>query len=372
MVTSIAHIVLEPRYSGAEILVLNLIRNQLKSDIRSSIVALKPSQSNFKRELMDLKALGCELAIPDHVLNRKERILWVRRSIRRLKPDIVFAHALSPTVYARLALLSSSVPVVSVLHTDDDYKERKAFLMERMIWRLNSAVVGVSPGSLRNYKRRISAHAPTVLIPNGVDLRKYSHPNGTREKLRRQLLGDHHKEHTLILQVGRVSTQKMQHVSVEALGLMCQEHSDVKLRLCLAGLVQSQDYFDKVQHAVRDYRIEDRVQFLGDRRDIPDLLAAADVFVMPSDHEAHSIAAIEALASGVYCIFSDIESFRPLAALPGVTVVQGSDSADLKRALTGVINQSNGPTRFTRDMSAFGIEECASQYLKLASEICST
>ena len=56
----------------------------------------------------------------------------------------------------------------------------------------------------------------------------------------------------------------------------------------------------------RELGVENRVMFLGQRRDVPEILRAADLFVMPSESEGLPIAAIEALASGTPIIGFDV------------------------------------------------------------------
>ena len=60
----------------------------------------------------------------------------------------------------------------------------------------------------------------------------------------------------------------------------------------------------KIKQKVKDLKIEDKVIFLGLRKDIPELLQAMDIFVFPSLYEGLGISVLEAQASGLYCICS--------------------------------------------------------------------
>ena len=62
--------------------------------------------------------------------------------------------------------------------------------------------------------------------------------------------------------------------------------------------------------------MEDRVHFLGFRKDIPALLAASDVFVFPSLQEGLPVAQMEAMAAGLPCVVSDVRGNNDLIA-PG-------------------------------------------------------
>jgi glycosyltransferase involved in cell wall biosynthesis len=62
-----------------------------------------------------------------------------------------------------------------------------------------------------------------------------------------------------------------------------------------------------LQHAVREAGIEERVRFAGERRDVPDLLRAADIYVQPNDGpEAFGLSLVEALAAGLPVVTSRI------------------------------------------------------------------
>ena len=114
----IAHCVLEPRYSGAEILVLGLVRAQMAAGVPTALIALRPAEGVFAMELKALAELGCEIFVPPSRLGRVGRVLWIRRAIHKFHPNVVFAHSALPSVYSRCALLGSSgVSLVTVLHT---------------------------------------------------------------------------------------------------------------------------------------------------------------------------------------------------------------------------------------------------------------
>ena len=81
---------------------------------------------------------------------------------------------------------------------------------------------------------------------------------------------------------------------------------------------------EAVKMKAQAYGVDDHVRFLGMRGDVPDILQAADVFVLPSIWEGLPLTAIEAQASGLHCVVSDTLS-QELNALGMVKYVSGDN-----------------------------------------------
>lgn len=366
----IAHCILEPRYSGAEILVLGLVRAQIAAGVITALIALRPSEGLFEAELEALAKLGCEILVPPKRLVRQQRLFWIRHATRGFRPDVLFAHSALPSVYSRIALMGmSGVSVVTVLHTDADFEDYKLRAFERWMWRRNGAVVGVSPASIRNYRRLITEKKETRLIPNGVDFKSVRSATMRRDEVRERVYQAAAGE-MILLQVGRISPQKQQRLSVEALAALGRMMPLENIRLVFAGMVEYHEYHSAVMDAARALGVSNRIQFLGSRNDIPLLLAGADAHLMPSAWEAQGIVALEALASGIYCFFTPLESFASFRGMPGVTILpEASDGAQFAGLLAEAIRTSAISRRYLRDMESFGFERCAQEYLRLAQSL---
>jgi glycosyltransferase involved in cell wall biosynthesis len=138
--------------------------------------------------------------------------------------------------------------------------------------------------------------ANTVFIGNGVNLGKYTH-DGSRLRLRQEM--GIKPEDQLICWVGRLDQQKGLDILLEAFSWLRPSPS---VQLWLAG---DGPLFAHLREQTRRLGALNRVQFLGFRTDIPQLLQAADIFVLPSRYEAMPLSIIEAMAAGLPCIVSD-------------------------------------------------------------------
>jgi glycosyltransferase involved in cell wall biosynthesis len=366
----IAHCILEPRYSGAEILVLGLVRAQLAAGVATAVIGLRPSEELFESELDALAELGCEIFIPSKPLVRQERLFWIRRATRAFRPQVLFAHSALPSVYGRLALMGiGGVSFVTVLHTDEDFENAKLRAFENLMWRRNAIVVGVSPASLRNYRRLITEKKETRLIANGVNLENIRAATVRRHEVRERVYQAAPDE-IILLQVGRVSPQKQQRLSVEALAALGRIISIEKVRLVFAGLVDAENYYKEVEATARALGVASKVEFLGSRNDVPLLLAGADAHLMPSAWEAQGIVALEALASGIFCIFTRLDAFLSFEEMPGVDILpKEPSSTQLGELLATAFRTSAITRRYLRDMGRYDIDRCAREYLDLANSL---
>jgi glycosyltransferase involved in cell wall biosynthesis len=84
------------------------------------------------------------------------------------------------------------------------------------------------------------------------------------------------------------------------------------MHLLLVGAIttaeegQADSYGRELRRLVADLKLEDRVRFLGVRKDVGDLLSASDVFAFPSRAEALGLALLEAMAAGLPCVASSV------------------------------------------------------------------
>jgi glycosyltransferase involved in cell wall biosynthesis len=140
--------------------------------------------------------------------------------------------------------------------------------------------------------------------------------------------------------------------------------ADASIHLWFAGLSEDENYTNQLRVAIKEAGLSDRAIMLGSRNDVPALLAAADVFLMPSLEEAQGMAMLEALASGVPIVASDIPAFRFAAILPSVTLVQ-PDEASLRLGIVSAIHQA----RARRDLQEYDIALTAERYIDCARSL---
>ncbi len=112
-------------------------------------------------------------------------------------------------------------------------------------------------------------------------------------------------EKTVLLSVGELNDNKNHIVVIEALGRI----KNPTIFYYIAGIGKNQEMLEQRIH---ELGLEQQVFLLGYRDDISDLMRLSDVFLLPSKREGLNVSLMEAMASGLPCIVSDIRGNRDL------------------------------------------------------------
>lgn len=351
------HLIHTPRHSGAEMLVYELCRLHCAWGHDCAVASFAPSQPEYLKEAAELERLGVALFFPERARVKLGRTLHYRDAVRRFEPDLVLAHSSIPFFYGRLATGwgKTRLPYASVMHSNDDFASPSFAWTERLTRFLLDHVVAVSEEAAANYIRRFGQRIPVSIIKNGIDIDRFAQADRwcTRQKL--GLDGSAR----LALQVGRIYDTKQQLLSLTALRPLLAAGEAL---LWFAGLTEDSAYEERLRKMTADWGLDHAVRFLGSRDDVPDLLAAADLYLMPSRQEAHSVAILEALASGVPIIASDIPAFTFAREMPSVRICGVEDEP----AWITAAREMLAAPRATRDIAAFSIQRTAQDYLDVA------
>ena len=143
------------------------------------------------------------------------------------------------------------------------------------------------------------------VLNNAIDLSSFRHTEEQRTEVKNMLQV---QGKSVFGHVGRFTEAKNHPFLIEAFRIITETLPDAQLMLVGRGETEG-----AIRHLVKEKGLEDSVHFLGVRDDIPQIMAAMDVFLFPSIQEGLGIVAIEAQASGLPCLVSD--------ALPGEAMI---------------------------------------------------
>ncbi len=180
-VMRILHLVLAPRLSGAEVLAKDLAIHQQNSGETVGMTSLRPQHDDFATLRGELDANGVECMFPSGLHGTLGKLWHLYQSVNHYRPDVVFAHATIPAFYARA--LPIAAPVVYVMHSATNDFERGLFRrIERVLSRRARAVIAVSPANIDDYVAAVGRHPSMQLIPNGVDMARFSQRTERRSR----------------------------------------------------------------------------------------------------------------------------------------------------------------------------------------------
>ena len=206
--------------------------------------------------------------------------------LRRHGIEIVHSHEFTMAVYGAAATRQLGISHVITMHGSEKVLSRwQRRLALRVAFASSRAVVAVSRATHAHLVKTMHMTPASVLtIPNGITFTP-----GTRVKVRTEFgLSD---ENVLVLAVGNLVPRKGHIHLLRALAVQDTRNWHV----AIAG---RGDEEERLRTFAADAGIAGRVHLLGHRGDVPDLLAAAHVYAMPSLWEGLPMALLEAMFAG--------------------------------------------------------------------------
>jgi len=248
----------------------------------------------------------------------------------------------------RLAAARTGVPVVSSIRVTEVDRPFRVTL-DRLTNRLVAAETCVSE-AVRRWSIEQGLPAEKLFtIPNGVDCSAYQAEKG---KLRGEL--NLPAEAKIALLPARLARQKGPDILLEAAVALCPRMPDLHFVLAGDGPLRA-----KLRISAKTEGIAHRFHLLGHRDDVPELLADADVVVLPSRWEGMPNAALEAMAAGRPVVAADVGGCPEVvdAGRTGL-LVPPADSAELAEAIAKIISAPE----LGREMGEAGRERARDEF----------
>lgn len=280
---------------GAEAVVMDWTRRIGEGDLQFDFVVNEGGRYEHEDEL---EALGARIfrAPVFRGWNFPRYVGWWVQTLR-MHPEwrIVHAHHTLPAaIYVPIA---RALGRETVVHSHTAGRDRGLKGFARWVARLPLRRLRTERLACSELAARwMFGSRASVVLPNGIDTTAFQFSEEARDRARRDLLAG---DELLIGHIGRFSHEKNHRRILEIFGELLGIEPNARLILVGDGLMRAE-----IECLSTSMGLENRVVFLGTRDDIPDLLAAMDVFLMPSRYEGLPVAVVEAQASGLPCIVS--------------------------------------------------------------------
>jgi glycosyltransferase involved in cell wall biosynthesis len=249
------------------------------------------------------------LHTPRALAEMGQAAIQVRRAAQRSGATVVHANSIRAGIILALARPRG---VAAIVHVRDCLPPgRLTSATMRLIAARATAIVANS----RYTARSVEAAAPAArveVIHNPVDLERWD-PERLDRGGARARLGAAGARGLLLGVVAQLTPWKGQDTAIEALRLLCEQGRDAHLLLvgsakfvARATRFDNERYLARLHELVARAGLEERVSWLGEREDVPELVRALDVLLLPSWEEPFGRALIEAMALGVPVIATDV------------------------------------------------------------------
>jgi glycosyltransferase involved in cell wall biosynthesis len=248
-----------------------------------------------------------------------------RSLLRSFRPDIVHGHMFHAAILARLARLTTPVPcVVCTMHTAYDGGRWRAW-----VYRCSDRLCDISTNVSEEAVAAFAANGAVsrermIAIHNGIAVDAFR-PSDTARSVVRERHGIA-PDCKLFLAVGRLDWSKDYPNMFRALARL---PDTLRFRLLIAG---DGPLRPELERLVAELGLGSRIEFLGIRRDVAELMAAADVFVLSSVGEAFALVVAEAMACECVVVATDSGGVREVLGDAGY-LVPSRDPARLADAL---------------------------------------
>ena len=248
-----------------------------------------------------------KLNILQRIKRNLSRYYFFRQIILKERPDVLHVHLFIGHYLDILPLKKLNLKLFYTVHNiperffDDQKSGGEKYKMFRTVNRLvhHNDMTLIALHDTMNKQLKDLFHTDNVVtINNGIDLSRFQREKYDRLAKRKQL-GLAEDEY-VIGNIGRFHEQKNHQFMIEIFRRLLQIQN--KARLILIG---EGDLKKPITNQLKAWNIYDKVIFLENRKDIPELLCAMDVFLFPSRFEGFGNVLLEAQSIGVPCVISD-------------------------------------------------------------------
>ncbi len=364
--TCIAHLIETNGPGGAERMLASVASELQAAGIRNVLIAPSEGEGWLQRELsgtgVQVESFRLERAISPASAR------WLAAVLRRHRVTLAHSHEFTMAVYGSWAARQAGVPHLFTMHGGRYNAERlRRRIALRVAANLSGAVVAVSESLARHLSRDLWLRASrTITIPNGV-----RQAPDTPSTLRHELALP--TEAFLVVAVGNLYPVKGHRFLLEALGLL--RTTLPQLHVAIAGRGELEG---ALRTRAAELGVADRFHLLGLRADVGNVLAGANVVVLPSLSEGVPLALLEAMLAARPIIATAVGEVPTVLdhGRAGVIIPPG-DAISLADALRGLLADSQrrqllSVAALTRATENYTLARMMERYLALYARVLGT
>lgn len=321
----VVQIVQHTSLGGATLLAM-LLAQRLDPERYEVILAAGPQAGPEGSLKAEMEAQGLHVhTIPDmvrlpHPSRDHRAIRQLRDLFRDFKPHVVHTHGAKAKLLVPWAADQAPVPVrvahihVWEWHAAHNWLERAAYVGAARLRAGSYQAIVTTSDALRRQglAKKVGRPEQYAVIRPAIELQAFAPATAEQRAGMRRELGLP-PDDFVVISVSRLSKQKAPADLIEAAGLMIAQRPGTQFLIVGSGPLAAE-----ISALIEAKGLHERVKLLGIRRDIPRLLHAGDAFALSSHWEPLGMVYLEAAASGLACVGTDVDGAGE-AVIEGVT-----------------------------------------------------
>lgn len=315
------HVISTMEMGGAEKLLCELLPALQKHGVETELLVFKRVHSEFEKKLENQ-------GIRIHSLNAGN--VYDPRIIFRLRKffkgyNQIHAHLFPTGYFCAAATLGSNIKCFYTEHSTSNRRREYPLLRwpERFIYKRFVKTICISEAVRHNLSAWLGKGYEEQLkvVNNGIDLEPFEKAIAANVT------------EPYILMVSRFGSMKDQATVIKAFAQL--NHKNLRLKFAGAGPGE-----DACRELAENLGISDKIDFLGERNDVPQLMKGAIIGIQSSLYEGFGLTAAEFMAAGVPVIASNVPGLRDVVAGAGL-LFNVADVSDLASKIDSLIDDNN-------------------------------
>lgn len=352
----ILHVITSLRTGGAEKLMVDLLPRISQSGNTVDLCVFDGIRTPFYEEL---EAKGIRI-----ISLRIGGSVYDIRNIFALIPllknyDIVHTHNTASQLFVAIANWFVRKPkLITTEHNTTNRRRGKWYLKwgDKWMYRQYRRIICISNQAERNLVEYIGSSTKILTIFNGIDVERFAlakpFPKEDAKKI-------------VVTMVAAFRAQKDQKTLIKAFDLLPENY--------LLQLVGDGELRKEVAFFASQYKCADRIIFMGNRNDVPEILKGSDVLVLSSHYEGLSLSSLESMASGTPFIASDVDGLHEIVDGYGLLFLH-EDEKELANLIIR-LSEDKGlsdcvSVKCVERARQFDIEVMANKYMSVYTELC--
>lgn len=250
-----------------------------------------------------------QMNLPSHIIPTTKPFdfsKWkeVKELMKQEGIELVHAHGTRANSNVLWAARSLGIPVIYTIHGWSFHPDQKAVVRnirimgEKYLTSKSDLNISVSASNQQTGKNYMKAFQ-SVVVNNGIDLQKFN-PDKNFKNIRKEI--GLPEDAMLVLFIARFTSHKQPLSLIRAFAEALPSNPELHLLMVGDG-----DQKEEAKKIIEELKLKDKITLVPFRQDVPDVLAAADIFVLPSLWEGLPIGLLEAMAMGKAIIASNVD-----------------------------------------------------------------